>query len=226
MQKHDILPLILILASFFLAFAYYDSVPDDMAIHFDASGHPEEFVHKSVGLVLVPVIGIIVFLLLRFLPLFATDTDRKQLLHMSRIIYGLAMFILFFFLFVQVFIIASNTGYRVSVSLFSIPLAILFGYLGWVMPKLERNYFIGLRFPWTLADNENWVLTHRFSRYLFLSASLFILSSLYFTTYGIWLIIVPIILTLFVSAAYSYKLYRKTHSGIVKTKSRSARKKR
>jgi uncharacterized membrane protein len=33
--------------------------------------------------------------------------------------------------------------------------------IGNYLPKVKRNYFVGIKTPWTLHDEENWNKTHR-----------------------------------------------------------------
>lgn len=35
--------------------------------------------------------------------------------------------------------------------------------LGYNFPRCQYNYTVGIRLPWTLADEENWEATHRFA---------------------------------------------------------------
>jgi len=42
-------------------------------------------------------------------------------------------------------------------------LCLLFAALGFVLPRLPRNFYVGVRTPWTLADARVWEATHRFA---------------------------------------------------------------
>jgi uncharacterized membrane protein len=39
--------------------------------------------------------------------------------------------------------------------------------LGNLLPKVPQNYFVGVRLPWTLSDEENWRRTHRAAGWCF-----------------------------------------------------------
>jgi len=39
--------------------------------------------------------------------------------------------------------------------------------LGNLLPKVPRNFFVGIRTPWTISDEENWRMTHRLGGWLF-----------------------------------------------------------
>lgn len=46
-------------------------------------------------------------------------------------------------------------------TLIRVLVGLLFVGLGNVMGRLRRNYFVGIKTPWALADDEVWRLTHR-----------------------------------------------------------------
>ncbi len=71
---------------------------------------------------------------------------------------------------------------------------LFFILLGNVMGKVQRNFFIGIRTPWTLANNQVWEKTHRLGAWLFVGAGVVGLVSLFFTTLvpmpvmiGVWI---------------------------------------
>jgi uncharacterized membrane protein len=49
---------------------------------------------------------------------------------------------------------------------------LLFILLGNVMGKLRRNFYVGVRTPWTLADERVWNVTHRFAAKTFVAGGL------------------------------------------------------
>ena len=49
------------------------------------------------------------------------------------------------------------------------PASLFFALLGNVLGKVRRNFWIGVRTPWTLASERVWIDTHRFSARLFVA---------------------------------------------------------
>ena len=39
---------------------------------------------------------------------------------------------------------------------------LLFMFLGNIFPKIKHNYFMGIKTPWTISNEDNWTMTHRF----------------------------------------------------------------
>ena len=51
-------------------------------------------------------------------------------------------------------------------------LGFLFAVMGNLMPKIRQNYFIGIKTPWALEDEDNWRRTHRMAGRLWFAAGL------------------------------------------------------
>jgi immunity protein, SdpI family len=49
---------------------------------------------------------------------------------------------------------------------------LFFAFLGNVLGKVQRNFWIGVRTPWTLASDAVWIRTHRLTAWLFVACGL------------------------------------------------------
>ncbi|HVC36929.1 MAG TPA: SdpI family protein [Gammaproteobacteria bacterium] len=92
-----------------------------------------------------------------------------------------------------------------------IVIGLLFVILGNYMGKLRKNFFIGIRTPWTLASDEVWVRTHRLGGWLFVAGGLAIVITgvLAPSAYMPIIMIVIIAVAALVPAAASYVIYRR-----------------
>ena len=60
-----------------------------------------------------------------------------------------------------------NLGYAVDISYIGgLCVGMVLIAVGNYLPKARQNYTIGIKLPWTLANEENWNRTHRFAGYL------------------------------------------------------------
>jgi uncharacterized membrane protein len=85
---------------------------------------------------------------------------------------------------------------------------ILLVVLGNFMGKVTRNFFVGIRTPWTLASEEVWLRTHRFGGRLFVLAGLVLFVSAVLG--GGWVVaVVAIVAATVLSVVYSYVVYRR-----------------
>lgn len=69
-----------------------------------------------------------------------------------------------FFLLTMLGITLSETFFpgKFSVGkIVTIIVGVLFMFLGNIMPKIKSNFYMGLKTPWTLSDEEIWRKTHR-----------------------------------------------------------------
>jgi uncharacterized membrane protein len=70
--------------------------------------------------------------------------------------------LMLFFTGVQIAALAVNLGARFNILIAIMPLVgILFFYIGMILPNTKRNYFVGIRTPWTITDTDIWIATHR-----------------------------------------------------------------
>ncbi len=101
-----------------------------------------------------------------------------------------------------------NLGYPVDVSfvcelLVSLILIIVGNYL----PKARQNYTIGIKIPWTLANEENWNRTHRLAGFLWMACGLIMaVLTLCGAINVIWMA-AALVLIVIVPCVYSYWLH-------------------
>jgi uncharacterized membrane protein len=88
-------------------------------------------------------------------------------------------------------------------------LMLLMAMLGNVLGKVRRNFWVGIRTPWTLASDEVWVATHRLAARLLAAAGVLgaVLAAL-----GVSLAVCFVLLmaALLFPVLYSLLLYRRT----------------
>jgi uncharacterized membrane protein len=102
-----------------------------------------------------------------------------------------------------------NLGYRVGMTQAISPaMVILFFFIGAIMNKLERNWFIGIRTPWILSSDEVWKKTYKLGGKLFMFAGIIALLGAFFPDYAIWLIFAPILIVIVFVIVYSYFDYK------------------
>ena len=89
-----------------------------------------------------------------------------------------------------------------------IGLGLLFFVLGNYMGKVRKNFFVGIRTPWTLASDEVWYRTHRLGGWLFAAAGVITIVA---TLMGLPLLVMvaSIALAGLVPVVYSFLIYRR-----------------
>lgn len=89
-----------------------------------------------------------------------------------------------------------------------ITIGILLIVLGNYMPRIKFNWFVGIKTPWTLSNEEVWKGTHRFAGYMFVIAGVLIVISAFLPApFNVIAVLTGVVLAAVFSIAYSYFLY-------------------
>ena len=101
-----------------------------------------------------------------------------------------------------------NLGMKVDISFFAMLFTgLLFIVIGNYLPKARQNYTIGIKIPWTLADEENWNRTHRAAGHLWVAGGILMVLAALTGFSGIrWFFVILAVMTI-VPCLYSYWIY-------------------
>ncbi|MFC6942586.1 SdpI family protein [Salinirubellus sp. GCM10025818] len=111
-------------------------------------------------------------------------------------------------------IIAFNLGYEFDfTALILVGVTGLFYYSGVLLTHAERNWFVGIRTPWTLSSEEVWNRTHALGGRLFKLTAVRTLAGLLFGDYALYFLLVPALLTVGITIVYSYYVYERIEQG-------------
>jgi uncharacterized membrane protein len=192
-----------------LAAVYFSTVlPGVIPSHFAADGMPDRWSPKAE--VILVSVGIVVgiFVLLTFLPL--VDPFWKKIqgkYNLFLIFRDIAMGSAVYFT-VLVYVSARERAFATHLT--SLGFGLMLMLIGNYLPKLPRNFFFGIRTPWTLASEQVWKHTHRLSGWLFvLGGGILVIASFTQIPPATALLTVLVPLVVFCSLVYPYFLYRK-----------------
>jgi len=208
MRRNEILILLFALLFFAIGIYFYPQMPEKMAEHWNAQGEPDGYTDRFWGVFLVPIIALAITLILLAVP--RIDPLKKNI-EKFRVHYEGFMFVfLLYMLSIYMQLLLWNIGIKISF-LITMPIAIglLFIYIGFLFDKIKKNWFIGIRTPWTLSSDVVWEKTHRLGASLFKLSGAITLVGIFVPEYSIWLILGPIIVSSIVLFAYSYLEYQK-----------------
>ena len=201
---------ILIIASTLVGIALWPRLPDPMASHWDANDQVNGYMSKFWGVFLMPLMtaGLVLFFLAipHIDPLKANIAQFRDTFNLFIILFvGFMVYIYFLTLL-------WNLGYTdFNMSNAMLPaLCVLYFFIGYMLRKAKRNFFIGIRTPWTLSSDRVWDETHRVGSVLFMIAGvLAFLGAFVGGRAALWFIMVPILASVLVTLIYSYVLYQK-----------------
>ena len=185
----------------------YPSLPPVMATHFAANGHVNGTMNSLLGAFTLPVIMLLVLLLL-FMAIPHIDPLRVNIAQFRRQYDTFVALLMLFFAAIQATIISRSLGSTLDPMYVVLPaIGILIFYLGTIMPKTRRNWFIGIRTPWTISSDYVWQKTHELGGTLLQILGIIIILSVFVTAYALWIILVPLIIIAIGLILYSYFLY-------------------
>jgi uncharacterized membrane protein len=116
-----------------------------------------------------------------------------------------------FMLYIHGLTLAWSLGYQsFKMSTMMLPfMGILFIFIGYLLRQAKRNFFIGIRTPWTLSSDTVWDKTHQLGSVLFMvSGALAFFGSFFGGVAAFWLLFVPLMGSTLTLVIYSYILYR------------------
>lgn len=187
----------------------WNQLPEQLATHFNSAGQPDDYSPKFFAVVGLPII----LLVIQWLVIAAVSADPKK----SNISPKMFSVIAWLIPIISLIMCSSTFLYGLGMSISFENLGLLISGMAFIvagnfLPKCPKNYTIGLRFPWTLDDEENWNKTHRMGGYLWILLGLTQIMGCFLGLY--WILYVVLVIAVIVPILYSYLLYakKKKHS--------------
>lgn len=208
MNKLNLIAITVIVLSFLVGIISYQYLPEKIASHWNSLGEVDGYMSKFWGIFLIPFISVALFLLLYFIPKIdpLKENYKKFKTHYDSFILMMMLFMFYIYLLTMLW----NFGIKLNMNLSLIPaLGFLFIYIGIILKNVKRNWFIGIRTPWTLSNDKIWDKTHRLGSKLFILSGIITILGIFFPNYMIWFILIPIIFSSIICVIYSYLMYKK-----------------
>ncbi len=194
------------LLPFVISLAFYGRLPEQVPTHWNAQNMVDGYSSRNMA-----CFGIPAFMLLMAAGInlaFKLDPKRGNIVRSREIMEISRWFIVLMAVLMQGVIIASGLGYDVDVGrIVSIAIALLVMVMGNYLPRCRQNYTMGIKLPWTLEDEDNWIRTHRLAGYLWLAGGILMAVAGYLRL--LWVYAGIIIAISLIPAVYSYLIYKK-----------------
>jgi len=208
MKKH-VFPLgitLLTLVAWLIALPH---LPATMPIHWGANGEADGFATKINAMILTVGIMVLIYFIIAFVP--RIDPRKENYKYFSKTYNILLNAVLLLFFFVNMSTILQGLGYNVPMAYIApIMAGLVFIIIGNYLQRVRSNYFMGIRTPWTLSNENVWKKTHRLSGKLFFIGGLLILISAFLPDgYKSVIMWGSIVLCVAIPYLYSYLAYKK-----------------
>ena len=162
----DVLGFLFVLAGFAIVALAYPALPDPMPSHWNAAGQVNGWLPKFWGSLLLPIITAALWLIFLVLPRISPRGFEMEPFLRAWGVLKVTVLGLNLLLEVLILRAVTHSGELSQTAIF-VGLGILFVVIGNLLGKVTRNFFVGIRTPWTLANEEVWYRTHRLAGKLF-----------------------------------------------------------
>lgn len=208
MKTRFIAICLLMIAAAGAATAYlWPQLPEVVAVHWNYHGEADGYAPRAVLWLLGP--GLMAFIMLLALLLPSLSPRRYEVQPFAPTFYYSFVVVLALLAYVHGLVLASAMGVVVPIDK-AVPagLFVMLVLAGNPMGKVRRNFYLGIRTPWTLASERVWHATHRLAARLMVGSGLLGLAML---AAGVpaWLLLVLAIAWAPVAVLYSLLQYKR-----------------
>jgi len=205
-----IIVLVLIIGATIAGVSLWNRLPDQMASHWNIDDQVDGYMSKFWGVFMMPLFTLGMFLLFLVIP--AIDPLKANIAQFRGAFNLFIVLMVAFMVYIYGLTLAWSLGYAgFKMSGAMLPaIGLLFVFIGFMLRQARRNFFIGIRTPWTLSSDTVWNETHRLGAVLFMiSGVLAFIGGFFGGTTAFWLMFIPIIGSTVFLLVYSYVLYRR-----------------
>lgn len=205
-----IIVLVLIIGSIVAGAFLWNQFPEQMASHWNENDQVDGYMSRFWGVFMMPLINLGLFLLFLVIPLI--DPLKANIAQFRGVFNLFIAFIIGYMTYVHALTLIWNLGNTsLGVGKAMLPaMGLLFFLIGYLLKQAKRNWFIGIRTPWTLSSDKVWDETHRIGSILFMvSGVLAVIGGFFGGMTAVWFILIPVFGTTIFLVVYSFLLYQK-----------------
>lgn len=203
-KKLLILTSVITLLPLFLGLALWSQLPEQMPIHWNAAGDPDDWASRGFAVFGMPCI----LLAVHWSCILVSRLEaRKRDIHSKAL--GIALWSCpCVSVLCCVLVLGTGLGFNIPVEKV-VPVFVGVGLIliGNYLPKCRPSHTLGIKLPWTLASEENWVKTHRLAGPLWMAGGLAIIVTGLLGLF--WAMLAVMLVLTLVPVVYSWRLSRK-----------------
>lgn len=169
--KKDWLPILVVIINFVIGLYAYELLPERIPIHWNIVGQIDQYGSKMWGVIGFPSIIMGTYLLMVILPAIDPKWKNYKLFEGTYNIIRTAIIVLLAAIYWITLLPVMGYDLRIDKSVPFI-MSIMFIVLGNYMGRIKQNFFVGIKTPWTLNDNEIWTKTHRLAGKLWVAGGM------------------------------------------------------
>jgi uncharacterized membrane protein len=206
-NRANFLSYLFIVAAVGVAAWLYPGIPEQVPSHWNVHGEVDGYMPKPWGVVVLPLAAILVFMVMRLIPVISPKGYRTEPFANVMHIFQVAMVGFMSLVAILVLLEASGVNVHLNKVIFG-ALGSLFIVIGNYFGKIRKNFFLGIRTPWTLASDEVWARTHRIGGRLFVLYGVIMLAGMFVMVPPVVFLVMVGVIVL-VPVVYSYVAYKR-----------------
>lgn len=200
--------LVVLLAAVGLSLWAYPQMPPRVPTHWDLAGHVDGYSSRFAAVTITPVIAAFTWFLMIVLPGISPRGFRLD--QSARAFYESVLAIMAVLTVIHCIVLRASLGASgLPPAFVFVPTGALIAILGNLMGKFHKNFFIGIRTPWTLASDEVWLRTNRLGGRLMVAGGLLLIATSLLPHLAVPVLIAVVIAIAVIPAAYSYVVYKR-----------------
>ncbi|MBI2401987.1 MAG: SdpI family protein [Gemmatimonadetes bacterium] len=195
----------------------YPRLPPRVAIHWSLSGQPDGYGSKLLAAVLLPLMILAMRGLLSVLP--RIDPKGENYPKFASTYWLIFNGVIVFFGVIHLAVLAYGLGAPVRMDrVVAAGVGVLLIVIGNYITRVEPNWFIGIRTPWTLSSDRVWRRTHRVGGWILVTGGALVVLSLFVPAgAALPILIATIALVAVVPVVLSYLWWRRERAGARQT---------
>ena len=206
MKITNIISVLILILSFAIWMFFYDKMPDLMASHWNNVWVVDWYISKFWGLFMLPIISLILYITFLLIP--KIDPLKANINEFKPYFDSFVLLLLIFLFYIYSITIYWNLWYIFDMNLMIIPaLSVLFFYVWILLCNSKRNWFVGIRTPWTLSNDIVWDKTNKLWWILFKILWIISILSLFAWNNAYYFIVIPLVFFAITLIIYSYVEY-------------------
>ena len=209
LKKHGktlLITTILILLPMLAGIILWNKLPERFPIHFNAAGEVDGWSSKAFGVFGLPLILVAV----QWLCTVGSLKMDPKAENLEGKVFSLVLWITpVLSIVMNALVYCTALGMSMNVQII-MPLLIglLMVIIGNWLPKCKPTWTLGIKLPWTLADEENWNRTHRFAGPVWVVCGMVIMLCALIGGAFLWVMVAAFVVMIVVPTVYSYLLFK------------------
>ena len=187
----------------------YSNLPEQVPTHFNLKGEPDDWMARPFAAFGMPIFAGLMILLFHMFP--RISPRRGNLDRFEDTYWLIANVVIAFMCALHVLVLGRALGWPVDItSATLLGVGLLFMIIGNVLPRTRSNWWMGIRTPWTMENENVWRATHRLAGKTFmLGGAMTIVAAMLPESIRPWLAIGALGIAGFIPVIYSYVVWRR-----------------